>query len=282
MSYYKKLIKSKLVLNMHSYIYNLNYPIHKKYTFNKKLGELKDINKDKRCFIIGNGPSLNISDLNKLKNEITFGFNSIIKIYEGTDWRPTYFCIQDDIVLNQVKDQLSSIIKESSAIFLRRNAYRQLCFSIRDSGNIYYFPLRRVFTKNDNFKFTNDITKIVYDGTSITYSAIQIAAYMGFNEIYLVGIDHNFPISIDKKGNKIINNNIKNHFTNGDFSVKVHPARKEELTQAYNDAYVYCLDNNIKIFNATRGGSLEVFPRRDLDEVLKRGIEAVNNENKYK
>ena len=50
--------------------------------------------------------------------------------------------------------------------------------------------------------------------------------------------------------------------------MKVHPARKDELTKAYEDAYLYAANHDIRIFNATRGGLLEVFPRIDLDIVL--------------
>lgn len=35
---------------------------------------LKNTKKGKRCFIVGNGPSLTVEDLNKLKEEDTFAF----------------------------------------------------------------------------------------------------------------------------------------------------------------------------------------------------------------
>ena len=38
--------------------------------------ELKDIYKEKRCFIIGNGPSIKDQDLTLFKNEITFVANN--------------------------------------------------------------------------------------------------------------------------------------------------------------------------------------------------------------
>jgi uncharacterized Rossmann fold enzyme len=75
-------------------IYVIKYVlIYIKYS--KKLKSFKDIHKGKRCFIIGNGPSLKMEDLDKLKNEYTFAANKIYLAFEETDWRPTYYCIQD-------------------------------------------------------------------------------------------------------------------------------------------------------------------------------------------
>ena len=43
----------------------------------RRIAALKDIHKGERCFIIGNGPSLNKLDLSKIKDEYTFGVNAI-------------------------------------------------------------------------------------------------------------------------------------------------------------------------------------------------------------
>ena len=53
----------------------------------QRLTNLQNIHKGKRAFILGNGPSLSIADLNKLKNEITFASNKIYLAFEKTDIR---------------------------------------------------------------------------------------------------------------------------------------------------------------------------------------------------
>ena len=60
-----------------------------------KLKKYKDIHKGKRCFIIGNGPSLQMSDLEILyKNkEICFGVNRIFLGFNDTEWRPDYYVV---------------------------------------------------------------------------------------------------------------------------------------------------------------------------------------------
>ena len=69
----------------------------------------KNIHKGQRCFIIGTGPSLTADDLNKLKNEVTFGSNRIFEIFSQTDWRPTYYMNQDYKLICKYVDEIKEI-----------------------------------------------------------------------------------------------------------------------------------------------------------------------------
>ena len=51
----------------------------------------KSIHKGKRCFIVATGPSLTIKDLEMLDGEITFSMNSIVNLYNKTEFRPNYY-----------------------------------------------------------------------------------------------------------------------------------------------------------------------------------------------
>ena len=76
---------------------------------NQYLKELKDKYKGKRCFIIGNGPSLTKADLEMLQNEITFATNKIYQIFPQTNWRPTYYGMLDEGVgMSDVKVYIQS------------------------------------------------------------------------------------------------------------------------------------------------------------------------------
>ena len=48
----------------------------------------------KRCFIIGNGPSLNQHDLKLLSNEYTFGVNSLFYKSNETGFMPTFYVVR--------------------------------------------------------------------------------------------------------------------------------------------------------------------------------------------
>lgn len=60
-----------------------------------KIQKFKNSQYGKKCFIIGNGPSLQCSDLEKLaeKNIPCFGLNLIYSIFGKTNWRPQYYVL---------------------------------------------------------------------------------------------------------------------------------------------------------------------------------------------
>ena len=64
---------------------------------NYRLIRYKDKHLGQRCFIIGNGPSLKAKDLDKIKGEFSFGANMIYKIFPETNWRPTYYFVEDSL-----------------------------------------------------------------------------------------------------------------------------------------------------------------------------------------
>ena len=76
-----------------------------KTRYGKSLRVLKDIHKNKRCFIVANGPSLQAQDLDFLENnnEITFGMNRIFKMFNKTNWRPTYYVCEDINILRMYR-----------------------------------------------------------------------------------------------------------------------------------------------------------------------------------
>lgn len=76
----------------------------------RKLYLYKNLHKGERCFIVANGPSLTINDLNMIKNEYCFGCNGIYKIFENTDWRPTYWCVSDGHIIDDTLKHIGKYI----------------------------------------------------------------------------------------------------------------------------------------------------------------------------
>jgi Pyruvate/2-oxoacid:ferredoxin oxidoreductase delta subunit len=227
-----------------------HYPEIKKY---------KDIYKGKRCFIIGNGPSLRMSDLDMLhkNNEICFATNKIWYAFEDTDWRPDiYVAVDRLIMLHHSKEikQISAKVKfiaDNSPSFWN-SEYSENC--------IKYHILPQLFEPNMP-GFSSELDKILFEGFTVTYAAIQLAAYMGFSEIFLLGVDCDYS-GDTRKG--------ENHFTkqyvgsNSEF----FPHNTYRMQLAYKKAELVSRRNNFRIYNATRGGKLEAFERVDFDNIL--------------
>ena len=63
-----------------------------------------------------------------------------------------------------------------------------LGFSIDKYYHWYETLYKNIYTA----RFSNNASRLLYDSNTVTYIMIQLAAYMGFNEIYLLGVDCNY------------------------------------------------------------------------------------------
>ena len=228
-----------------------------------KLKELKNKYSGERCFIIATGPSLTIDDLEKLENEYTFGMNSIIKLFDKTSFRPDFYGIQDRYVYGAMKNEIEKVSLKTAFCADQIEKYYNVPKNFIIFPYDEYYHLFNGKLGEYNAKFSDNAYNIVYDGYSITYSLIEIAVYMGFNEIYLLGCDCSYP-----KGSK-------SHIVESGFVDKNAMKNPIRMRVGYKCAKEYAENHDIKIYNATRGGELETFERVDLDEVLK-------NKNKNK
>ena len=231
------------------------------------LKELHNKHNGERCFIVATGPSLTLEDLSLIKNETSFGMNSICRLYEKTDWRPTYYGIQDIFVYPKMKDVIDHYYKTSNNVFVSD----ELAEKYELSSNYVQYPFNSAYHLYDQHfykfysKFSGNAYSVVYDGYSITYSLLQIAVYLGFQEIYLLGTDCNYI-----KG-------AKNHFVESGHHDRLEHLNHDKMITGYQAAKEYADANGIKIINCTRGGMLEVFPRMSLEEVLGKNVQLSGN-----
>lgn len=234
--------------------------ISKKMNYDELLDSLKDKYDGKRCFIIGNGPSLNVSDLDMLKEEETFAANLIFRIFDKTQWRPSnYFLIDRYADTNNYLDSA-----DLNRLFIGDYYWRKRGMKNKNAICI------RVFRNNgkNNPQFSSDLKKGVFDSYTVTYIMIQVAVFLGFKEIYLLGMDHSYALTYDSTGRVMESVNTVSHFFEDSNPSEVI-ANIEGMNRAYISAKKYALKHNIKIVNVTRGGKLEWFPRKKLEEVLE-------------
>lgn len=246
------------------------YPIYRKHKLDLDIDCLKDTYMGETCFVIGNGPSLKIDDLEKIyENKIPcFAANGIYRLFDETNWRPTFLVYQDQQMIDGLVEKFDYLSQCCEKIFVRRDAYKQVSKEIRDSGKIVYPRLVMHIRKDKYYDFSDDIRKYAVDGCTVTYLMIQLAYYMGFTKIILIGLDHNFPIVFDENDNLIKDETVKMHCFEDESHIILNPARVLETTYAYRSARRFLDSKGIEIYNATRGGKLEEFIRQDIDEIL--------------
>lgn len=257
---YLSILKHKVILFWKDYVLNKQY----------KIKSLKNRYATRRAFVIGNGPSLNVEDIDKIRDELTFAANKIWLLFDKTSWRPTCYSVTDRLVMSQNEKRINSVECNIKLFpdFL-------LPFSKKRIKNSIYFKSNH----DDNF----NLGKGIYTGPTVLYALISYAIYMGIKEIYLIGVDHNFSIPKKyqnfKKGddNTIVSEGEVNHF-HKDYRKKGEKWSQPELdtiTNGFTKIKKLASEYNVKIYNASRYSELEVFEMVNLDDILGK----VNNGN---
>ncbi len=240
-----------------------------KTKYGKRISAYKDAFKGQRCFIVANGPSLRSEDLDLLasRGEITFGMNRIYKFFDKTAWRPTFYVCEDELIFNESQADINAISAKEKFIPIELKWWHGV-----EIDDALYFHLNYINTGTQcKYGFSPDIAHQIDCRGTVTFTCMQIAAYMGFSEIYLLGVDHNYQKTIDIDGNLIVDENAKDYFCEGyDNDIKdavIHDMGNN--TRAYTDAKRYCDETKkTTIYNATRGGKLEVFQRVEFEELF--------------
>lgn len=253
----EKGIDSKSIINLY------DISVKEKSYYNAEIEQYRDLHKGQSCFIVGHGPSLRVSDLNILEanNIITFSMNWTYKLFDKTEWRPDYYVVLDKKVLDrhsyfkwEENTKRKCFIADMSEEFWREN---------QSEKNIKYHSIRNMNTRE--VKFSEDISRRVFFSATVAYDCLQIAAYMGFKKIYLLGMD----LVPHKPGNKSATQ--YSNFFEIDSQDKKPQMWVDKILRGYLAAKKYANTRNIQIYNATRGGYLEIFNRVDFDKLFVNG-----------
>lgn len=259
-----RLIKSRLYSNL--------YRIKPLYNYFERLNSIKrfeNIHKGKRCFIIGNGPSLNQLDLKLLKNEITFGVNAIYTNFDKMGFFPTYYFVEDVLVADDRYHEINKY-KGSEKFF---GHYLTNVLKKDEKSHVLNVVLDYDEKKVDFPRFSTNCSKEIFVGGTVTYLCLQMAYYMGFKEVIMIGFDHNYVIPKDAiiNGNRITStSDDPNHFSPSYFGagLKWHDPRVDRMEKAFLKAKKYFEADGRNIFNGTAGGRLEVFERKKYENLF--------------
>lgn len=231
-----------------------------------RLKVFKNVHKDQRCFIIGNGPSLTAKDLDRLKDEITLCGNRIYDIFDKTTWRPTYYFCIDNAGMKEIipKMEKSDIEMAFLGLFARKYVLKQNDKVIFINHSNKKFIVNRYNDKS--IHISEDISKYFSCGYTVLFAALQFAIYTGIKEIYLLGVDFSYSQTTNKWGLVKKDRSVQDYFDG-----KKHYGsglNYESTLYAWKIAKKYCDEHGIKIYNATRGGKLEVFQRINFDDLF--------------
>ena len=240
--------------------------------YRPQLRELKERFKGrKRCFLIGNGPSLNETDLRCLKDEVTFAVNGFFLKAAELDWLPTFYCVEDHLVA----EDRAAWINDFKGPIKFFPAYLGYMFPPGEDTIFYNHRPRKSYPHG--FDFSLEADKITYTGCTVTFSLMQLAAYLGFEEIYLIGVDASYEIPDDVEegddydvGVLDMKSDDPNHFNKDYFGkgFRWHDPQVHLMVEAYKEAHRTLEPMPQTIYNAGIGGKLEVFERRAFADIF--------------
>ncbi len=240
----------------------------------ERLRQLKNAYHGKRCFIMGNGPSLNKMDLNLLENDAVWGSNRCYLLFDRIRWRPAFYTAVDKLVVPDNREQIDALPGELSATKFFYPVEFRVKKVLKSQPNVFWFdeaPVMVEMARLPEGTFTRDASRRVYAAFTVTVAALQLAVYLGFNPIYLIGCDTSYvkmpTLQVDPgNAERLVSSaSDPNHFDPTYFGQgkKFHEPHVGRMIFHYHESRLVCESMGVKVFNATVGGNLEEFERVD-------------------
>jgi hypothetical protein len=228
-----------------------------------QLAGLKDAYRGRRCFIIGNGPSLKRTDLHKLRGECTFGMNRIYLLFPELGFSTTFFLSVNDLVIEQCAGEILALDIPKYLSWRSRNV---LGPALAEAGDdLARHQLAFLHTTYTGPKFAQDARGRLWEGATVTFVALQLAYHMGFEQVILIGVDHSFTTQGKPNTTVVSQGADPDHFDSRYFGqgFRWQLPDLETSERAYRMARGAYESAGRQVLDATVGGKLTVFPKVD-------------------
>lgn len=223
-----------------------------------KLLKFKDAHLSQDCFIIGNGPSLKKMDLQPMNNYYTFGLNKIHLLLDKMSLNVSYHVAVNPLVIEQSAEEIEGLQCPS---FI---SYKSGKNHVRPLDHIHY-----IMTHGYPYTFESNLLQGIHEGYTVTFVAMQIAFFMGFKRVFLIGVDHNFVAKGKENEKQYLAGEDPNHFDPTYFSNKEwHLPDLEASELSYHLARFFYARDNRRIYDATLDGKLNIFPKISYEQAL--------------
>jgi len=168
------------------FLFLARYGRNRKYLLSN--GRLRNLHKGNRCFILLNGPSVKSFDVSKLSNEFVIATNYFYKTDFCDIVRPTYYCVADSSFFtnNDSEDNVNDLLEKCSYSKFIFNISFLSRFSKATSENVYVGYSKHM---PNLFRIRSNLCGFSSGFISVSMFAINVAIFMGFNNIYLLGYD---------------------------------------------------------------------------------------------
>ncbi len=217
----------------------------------RRLSLLKNQYQGKRCFILGNGPSLRQTDLSLLKNEYTIGLNRIYLAFPDMGFSTSFYLSVNDLVVEQCAEDIQALPMPKFVAWRARKW-------LQPSDSLYF-----LHTTYTGPKFAQDAGERLWEGATVTFAALQVAYHLGFSQVILIGVDHNFTTKGKPNTTVTSQGDDPNHFDPKYFGKGFRWQLPDLDTSevAYAVARRAYEADGREVLDATIGGKLQVFKK---------------------
>lgn len=217
-----------------------------------------------RAFILGNSGELLDHDLSRLKGEAVFGVNALP--LRCADIITHYVCMDIGMAfVPEVRALVPPTCKKYYSRLMWNTIYKE------DNVNVFdCFP-----DNQPGFQLSD--TR-VHGGLTVSFVALQIAAYLGYDPIYILGVDLGTPANgIDHIPEQeemlqmIRDKNLSNVTTDKRDTSGPTPGITPTVKLMQRNFLLarHELDKHgIEVYNLSKGGNLGAFKRMSFEEVL--------------
>jgi len=230
-----------------------------------QLRALKDIYRGRRGFLVANGPSLNSMNLSLLKNEFICILNNGGQAIGGMLPHADMHVVTDNNKYRRFAAELESVALTNSI------PYRFFNFKVRKVWKKLEQRSKRPYFIIGNPRpllemgFTRDPWHGYGECGTVVLWAVQIMYYMGFSEIYVLGVD----LDYQSQGPYFYSLSAKDRVHEQDPTLK---ARRAAFVPHADKGFALLLGvmqaDGRKLMNAGVGGRLNALPRADFEALF--------------
>ena len=224
----------------------------------RQLRKLKDSHRGETILLVANGPSLNKVQLDKLRHMTSIGMNKISLIYNRTTWRPDYIVTGNPLVVSQSWKSFKNGVDATYFLSIKSIMTGKVV-----PNAIYFLQSRRQFV-------SNDFSKYVGSGGTVTFSVLQLAAYLGAAKIVIIGLDHSYSKetrTLGKRVTETFKGEDINHFDPNYFKDQKWDLPNLDLNESsYRLFREESIKLGIEVIDCTIDGKLHVFPKKPIEE----------------
>lgn len=223
----------------------------------QRLARFRDCHRGERLVLVCNGPSLNQTDFTLIRKEISMGLNKIYLGFQRLRFYPRYYAAINRRVIEQSASEIRNL-----------NCIRFL----KDMGADNPLPesaLTYLLHSRPERHFHQNLGEGFFEGYTVTFPALQIAFFMGFKAVVIVGMDHRYSFQGSPNEPRRLAGPDPNHFDSGYFS-----GQTWDNPDLPNSEHFYAMareafeSHGRRIIDCTVNGACTVFEKGRLEEVL--------------